>query len=98
MDCYDVKFVLLYDGANHAILQLQMQLMGWDVDNAHQCNNHLVNANYWSCLDCDLCHNPSFRSYLQFVELFRTNHPLPTEIPINAKHLPYYRGPRINKL
>jgi hypothetical protein len=31
-DCYAVKFILSYDGANQAILHLQMRLMGWDVD------------------------------------------------------------------
>jgi hypothetical protein len=67
-DCYAVKFILFHDGANQAILQLQMQLMGWDIDIVNRHNNHLVNANYWSHLDCDLCYNPSFCSYLQFVE------------------------------
>jgi hypothetical protein len=97
-DCYAMKFILLYDGANQAILRLQMQLMGWDVDIAHWRNNHLVNADYWSCLDCNLCYGPSFRSYLCFVKLFRTNHPPPTEIPIDAEQMPYYRGPRIHEL
>jgi hypothetical protein len=27
-DCYGIKFILSYDGANHAILCLQMRLMG----------------------------------------------------------------------
>ncbi len=27
-DCYAIKFILSYDGANHAILRLQMRLMG----------------------------------------------------------------------
>ncbi len=34
-DCYAVKFILSYDGTNQAILQLQMRLMGWDVDIIH---------------------------------------------------------------
>ncbi len=37
-DCYAVKFILLYDGANQAILRLQMRLMGWDVDIVHRRN------------------------------------------------------------
>jgi hypothetical protein len=45
-DCYAVKFILSYDGANPAILRLQMQLMGWDVDIIHQRNEHLVDADY----------------------------------------------------
>ena len=32
MDCYAAKFVLSYDGANPAILCLQMCLMCWDVN------------------------------------------------------------------
>jgi hypothetical protein len=34
-DCYSIKFILSYDGANPAILCLQMRLMCWDVDIAH---------------------------------------------------------------
>ena len=46
-DCYAIKFLLLYDGANQAILRLQMHVMGWDVDIVHRTNNYLVDANYW---------------------------------------------------
>jgi len=35
-DCYAIKFILSYDGANPAILRLQMRLMCWDVDIVHQ--------------------------------------------------------------
>jgi hypothetical protein len=34
-DCYAAKFVLSYDGANPAILRLQMRLMCWDVNIVH---------------------------------------------------------------
>ncbi len=93
-----MKFILSYDGANQAILRIQIRLMGWDVDIVHRRNDHLVDADYWSRLDCNLCYDPSFRSYLRFVESFRTNHPLPTEIPIKAEHMPYYRGTRVHAL
>ncbi len=45
-DCYAVKFILLYDGSNPVILQLQMCLMCWDVDIVHQANNFLVDVDY----------------------------------------------------
>jgi hypothetical protein len=38
-NCYGIKFILSYDGANHAILCLQMLLMGWDT-NIIQRNDH----------------------------------------------------------
>jgi hypothetical protein len=97
-DCYAAKFILSYYGAIQAILRLQMQLVGWDVDIVHQHNDHLVDADYWSCLDCDLCYDPSFCNYLHFVKSFCTKRPPPTEIPINAKHMPYYRGLRVHEL
>jgi hypothetical protein len=34
-DCYAIKFILSYDGADPAILQLQMHLMGWDINIVH---------------------------------------------------------------
>jgi hypothetical protein len=76
-DCYAVKFILSYDGSNPAILRLQMRLMCWDVDIVHRSNNFLVDADYWSWLGKDLCYDPTFREYLQFVLSFRTAYPHP---------------------
>jgi hypothetical protein len=94
-DCYAVKFILLYDGANQAVLCLQMRLMGWDVDIVHHTNDYLVNANYWSRLDSDLCYDPSFRKYLHIVGDLRKAHPPPSCLPMKAEHMPYYCGPSI---
>ncbi len=94
-DCYAVKFLLSYDGANQAVLRLQMRLMGWDVDILHQTNDHLVDADYWSRLDADLCYDPSFRQYLHLVHDLRTKHPPPASLPMRDENMPYYRGPRI---
>ena len=76
-DCYAVKILLSYDGANQAILRLQMRLMGWDVDIVHRTNNYLVDANYWSRLDSDLCYDPSFKKYLHLVAELQRAHPPP---------------------
>jgi hypothetical protein len=84
-----------YDGANQAILCLQMRLMGWDVDIVHRTNNYLGDANYWSCLNADLCCDPSFQRYLHFVAELRKKHPPPTDHPMQAANMPYYWVPRI---
>jgi hypothetical protein len=97
-DCYEVKFILSYNGANQAMLCLQMRLMGWDVDIVHCCNKHLVDADYCSRLDCDLCYDPSFRAYLYLVDNLHQAHPAPTEIPMNVEHMLYYRGPCLPNL
>ena len=94
-DCYAVKFILSYDDANQAILRLQMRLMGWDVDIVHRTNDYLVNADYWSRLDKDLCYDPSFREYLHMVSELRRTHPSPTDLPMKAENMSYYRGPHI---
>ncbi len=92
-DWYVENFILSYDGANQAILHLQMHLMGWDVDIIHCCNDHLLDADYWSRLDCNLCgYNPSFCHYLRLVDSFRRTYPAPTKIPMNPLHMPYYQG------
>jgi hypothetical protein len=94
-DCYAVKILLLYNGANQAVLRLQMHLMGWDVDIVHWTNDHLVDADYWSRLDADICYDPSFRKYLHILNYLRKVHPPPTSLPMRDENMPYYRGPRI---
>jgi hypothetical protein len=94
-DCYSIKFLLSYDGANQEILRLQMQLMGWDVDIVHPTNDYLVDANYWSRLDLDSCYDPLFKKYLHLVAALQQMHPPPKELPMRTEHMPYYCGPRI---
>jgi hypothetical protein len=94
-DCYAVKFILLYDGSNPTILQLQMRLMCWDVNIVHRTNNFLVDADYWSRLNANLCYDPTFCKYLQFVSSFCTTHPPPTALPMKPENMPYYCRPRI---
>jgi hypothetical protein len=65
-DCYAVCFILSYNRNNPAILWLQMRLMCWGVDVAHQNDMHLTNVDYWLQLGKDICINPYFRNYLQF--------------------------------
>ena len=69
--------------------------MGWDVDIVHRTNDYLVDADYWSRLDSDLCYDPSFKKYLHLVAEFQKSHPAPSELPMKEEHMPYYRGPRI---
>jgi hypothetical protein len=94
-NCYTVKFILSYDCSNPAILRLQMHLMCWDVDIVHRANDFLVDADYWSRLNADLCHDPTFCKYLQFVSSICTAHPPPTALPMQPENMPYYRGPRV---
>jgi hypothetical protein len=93
-DCYAIRFILSYDGNNPAILCLQMRLMCWDVTIVHQNDSHLADADYWSHLGEDICFNPHFQAYLQYV-LLRATYPAPTELPMLPQHMPYYRGPRV---
>jgi hypothetical protein len=43
-DCYRIKFILSYDGANHAILHLQMRLMGWDINMVYRNDHYIIDA------------------------------------------------------
>ncbi len=60
-DCYAIKFILSYDGANPAILRLQMCLMCWDVDIVHQNDYYIADADYWLQLGADLCFDLLFK-------------------------------------
>ncbi len=94
-DCYAARFLMTYDGSNPAVLRLQMRMMGWDVDIVHRANDFLVDADYWSRLDADLCYDPSFKDYLHIVSALWSAHPAPSTLPMRPEHMPYYRGPRI---
>jgi hypothetical protein len=92
-DCYAAKFVLSYDGANPAILRLQMRLMCWDVDIVHRPDVELVDADYWSRLGVDIVYDPLLRDYMAYTMKTRAAHPPPTELPMRPENMPYYRGP-----
>jgi hypothetical protein len=96
-DCYAIKFILLYEGGNPAILRLQMRLMCWDVDIVHRPDVELVDADYWSQLGADLNFDPLYRKYLELTRQTRKSHPAPTDLPMRPENMPYYHGPQINK-
>lgn len=94
-DCHAIRFILSYSGGNPAVLRLQMQLMGWDMDIVHRRDGHLIDADYWSRIDADLCYDPLLRRYLQSSAALARKHPAPSSLPIEPQHMPYFRGPRI---
>jgi hypothetical protein len=65
MDCYAIKFILSYGGHNSTVLRLQMRFMCWDMDIEHRNDHWLTDANYFSCLNADLCFNPLLKDYIQ---------------------------------
>ncbi len=95
-NCYAIKFILSHDGANHAILRLQLRLMGWDVDIVHRKDHYITDAEYWSRLGADLCFDPLFKTYLDLTRALRTNNPPPMSFPMKPENMPYYRGPRLH--
>jgi hypothetical protein len=94
-DCYAARFLLSYDGSNQAVQHLQMCIVGWDVDIVHRTNNYLVNADYWSCLNEDLCYDPTFKDYIRLVTTLQSQSSSPLDLPMLPKNMPYYRGPQI---
>ena len=63
-NCYDLEFVLSYNGTDPTFVCLQMCLVCWDMDIIHQNVNSLIDADYWSRLGTDLCFNPLLRDYI----------------------------------
>jgi hypothetical protein len=92
-DCYAIKFILLYEGGNPAILRLQMCLMCWDVDIVHWPDSKLIDANYWSRLGANLNFDTLFRKYLQLTHHLRrqSQPPRPPDAP--RKHALLPRAP-----
>jgi hypothetical protein len=92
-NCYAIEFILSYSGANHTILCLQMQLMGWDVDIVHRNDHYITNADYWLRLGADLCFDPLFKTYLNLMRTLCIKNPPLTLFPMKPENMPYYRGP-----
>ena len=70
-----------------------MCLMCWDVDIVHRPDSELVDANYWLQLGIDIDFDPLFREYLKYTHHLRHSSPVPTDLPMHPKNMPYYRGP-----
>jgi hypothetical protein len=96
-DCYAIKFILSYEGGNHAILRLQMRLMCWDVDIVHRSDHKLIDADYWSRLGVDLYFDPLFRKYLDLTNNMRKPKPSPTDLPMCQKTCPTTAGPNFSR-
>jgi hypothetical protein len=94
-NCYAICFILSYNGANHAILCLQMHLMCWDVDLIHRNDDYVTDADYWLRLGANLCFDPLFKTYLDLNRSLCLKSPAPSLLPMKPKNMPYYRGPRI---
>jgi hypothetical protein len=87
--------ILSFDGANHAILCLQMHLMCWDVNIIYQNDQYLMNTDYWSQLGANLYFNPLFKTYLELTWSFCLENPAPSSLPMKPKNFPYYHGPHV---
>jgi hypothetical protein len=94
-NCYAIHFILSYDGANHAILCLQMCLMCWDVNIVHCNDSYYMDTDYWSGLGADLCVNPLFKTYLDLNRSLCLESPAPSSFPMKPKNMQYYHGPCI---
>jgi hypothetical protein len=94
-NCYAICFILSYNGANHAILRLQMCLMCWDVDIVHWNDSYIMDADYWSRLGTNLCFNPLFKKYLDLNQSLCLESPAPSSFSMKPKNMSYYHGPRI---
>jgi hypothetical protein len=93
-DCHAAKFVPSNDGANPAILWLQMRLMCWDVDIINRPEAQLADADYWSRLGVNIEYNPLLCNYLEFTMKTNAANLPPTELPMRPINMSYYRGPR----
>jgi hypothetical protein len=94
-NCYAIKLILSHDGANHAILHLQMRLMGWDVDIVHRNDHYITDADYWLRLGVDLYFNPLFKTYLDLTRTLWNENPPPSSFPMKSENMPYCRGPQV---
>jgi hypothetical protein len=88
-NCYTIHFILSYNGANHAILCLQMRLMCWDVDIdiVHWNDSCIMDADYWSRFGADLCFNPLFKTYLDLNQSLCLESPAPSSFPMKPENM-----------
>ena len=72
-----------------------MHFMCWEMDIARRTNDHLVDADYWSCLAKGLCFDLLLREYIQNAASIRLNNPVPERMPMLAENMLGARGPRL---
>jgi hypothetical protein len=87
-NCYAIWFILSYEGANPAILCLQMQLMCWDMDIVHQNNIHMTNEDYGSRLGVGVCFDTQFKVTLTSAEVFALASRLPSTYQCTRRTCP----------
>jgi hypothetical protein len=97
-DCYEIKFILSYEGSNPAVLHLQMILMCWDVNVVHCPDTELADADYWSRLGVDLQYNPLYVQYLTQTRQLRLVNPPPVDLPMLQQICPTIEAQELNYL
>ena len=84
-----------YEVNNPIILRLQMRLMLWVMGPYHRTNDWLIDADYFSRCDADLCYDPLVMEYLNKTIKLCKLYPPVSGAMLPHQNMPCFRGPRI---
>jgi hypothetical protein len=86
-DCRALLWLMNYKGHNHAIIRLQLELLGYWFTIVHRKEHMLAEANYFLRLGQDVHINPLMNDYLSFIQQLRKKYP-PSDGEITADNMP----------
>ena len=94
-DCSALMWLIKYDGNNHAVKRLQLELLGYSFTIVHRSNKMLEDANYFSRVDCDIDMDPLLHSYIKLSHKMRDEFP-PDPNELSANNMPGRRKVKTN--
>ena len=87
-DCRALLWITNYDGHNHAVKRLQLELHGYYFTVSHRPGRMMEDANYLSRLHQETSIDPLLRDYLSFARQAYSSNTPPTSDEIDDDNLP----------
>ena len=94
-DCAALQWLMTYDGANHAVKRLQLEMTGYYFTVVHRPGRMLEDANFLSRLSEEVNIDPLLKDYLSFARQIYTDNTPPTA-EINHQNTPGRRKRKAN--
>jgi hypothetical protein len=80
-----------YKGHNHAVIRLQLELLGYWITIAPRTGDLMADADYFSRMGADISPDPLMKDYLAFRRLLYNSNTPPTD-DINDNNMPGRRS------
>jgi hypothetical protein len=94
-DCRALIWIMNYNGHNHAVKRLQLELIGYYFTICHRPGRMMEDANYLSRLNQDTSIDPLLKDYLSFARQVYSDN-VPANGNLNHENMPGRRKRKLN--